>query len=134
MEYDMNAPSFIASGPTAFAAKRGLTARLPVSRLAGRIAHYPIATVIAGVVLVAGIWSALTPAAAQILAAATWGAGFVFVALSIDASIRRAVPYVITGVALPALAVLGSSVSGLFSVLAVALLAGWVAAWLARRA
>jgi hypothetical protein len=130
----MNAQSFISSAPTTFAAKRGLTARLPAWRLVGRIAHYSIAAAIAGVVLVAGIWSALTPAAAQILAAAIWGAGFVFVALSIDASIRRAVPYVITGLALPALAVLGSSVSELFSVLAVALLAGWVAAWLARRA
>jgi hypothetical protein len=68
------------------------------------------------------------------LAVPTRGAGFVFIALSINVSIRRAVPYMITGVDLPALAVLGSSVSGLFSVLAVALLAGWVAAWIARRA
>lgn len=78
-------------------------------------------------------WAALTPALAQYLSAGLWAAGFIFFALAIEPGIKRVFPLVITGFALPALAVLGSRVSDGFTIAAAAIVATWLAAWIAQR-
>lgn len=78
-------------------------------------------------------WAALTPALAQYLSAGLWAAGFLFFALAIEPGVKRVLPLVVTGFTLPALAVLGSRVSDGFTIAAAAVVAAWLAAWIARR-
>lgn len=80
------------------------------------------------------ILAAMNPALDQYLSAVIWGAGFVFFALALDTGIRRIMPRIFTGLALPVLAVLGTEVAVEFSVLAAALIGAWVALWIIRRA
>lgn len=84
-------------------------------------------------VLIVAIWAASDPALATYLAVSIWGAGFVFFALAVDAGSRWSVPLVLTGMALPALAVLGDYVATEFSMLAGAIVAAWLAGWMYRR-
>ena len=83
--------------------------------------------------MIPGIWAALAPELAQYLSALLWGAGFLFFAVAIETKIRRVMPVVMTGLALPVLAVLGSRVAEEYSVLGVAMIAGWLATWIVRR-
>lgn len=108
----------------------------------GRVTPADIARISARLVVAAGAasslfivatWAALTPALAQYLSAGLWAAGFVFFALAIEPGVKRVLPLVVTGFALPALAVLGSRVSDGFTIAAAAIVAAWLAAWIARR-
>lgn len=78
-------------------------------------------------------WAALTPSLAQYLSAGMWAVGFIFFALAIEPGMKRVNPLVATGLALPALAILGSRVSEGFTIAAAAIVAAWLAAWLAQR-
>lgn len=95
--------------------------------------RWSVAGTSAFVVLLAGIWAATSPAMAQYFHAGLWAAGFVFFALALEVNIKRIMPYISTGLVMPVLALLGSRVAEEFSILAVAVLAGWLAIWIGKR-
>ena len=107
-------------------------ARFSPMEFTARIARLSIAGAAALAVVIAGTWAALTPSMAQVLSALLWGTGLLFFALAIETNIRRVLPVIATGLALPVLAVLGSRVAAEFSVAAVVILAAWLAIWITR--
>lgn len=97
------------------------------------IGRWILAVGIAAVVVIAAILAATTPAAVQFLSAGLWGVGFIFLALALEVGIKRVSPYVLTGIALPTLALLGSYIAPVFSILAGVIVAAWLAVWIACR-
>ena len=95
--------------------------------------RWTVAVTVALSVVVAGIWAATTPALHQYLSALLWGTGLLFFAIAIEVKISRVMPVVFTGLALPVLAVLGSRVAEEFLVIAVTMVAVWLAVWIGRR-
>lgn len=77
-------------------------------------------------------WLALTPGLAQFVSAGLWAAGFGFFALAIEPDVRRTYPMALTGFALPALSLLGQHVFEGFTIVALALVAAWLALWIGR--
>lgn len=119
--------------PKTRSARRTTWANIRSAELARVTARWSVATASALAVLVVAIWAAATPSIAQYLAAALWGTGFIFFALAIEVRIKKVMPYILTGMTLPALAVLGSHVAAEFSMLGGVIVAGWLAFWLGRR-
>lgn len=103
---------------------------MEIARLASR---WAVAFAVAIPLILATAWAAITPAVDQYLAAGLWAAGFVFFALALETAIRRILPFIFTGLTLPALAVLGMEFAAGFSILAGAIVAGWLAVWIVRR-
>lgn len=101
--------------------------------LTHRLLRWGFAGFAATATLVISIWAALNPAMTTYLGVSLWGLGFVFFALAVEAGQRRAVPLVLTGMALPVLALVGDRLAGEFSILAGAIVAGWLAHWIAGR-
>lgn len=101
-----------------------------IARLAMR---WAVAGAVAISLVLATTWAAMTPAIDQFLAAGIWALGFVFFALALEVGIRKIFPYLFTGLTLPALAVLGMEFAAEFSVLAGAIVAGWLFAWIVGR-
>ena len=107
--------------------------RQQTTALTQRLLRGLLAGASAMALLVAAIWAASDPSLATYLAVGIWGAGFVFFALAVDAGSRWSVPLVLSGMTLPALAVLGDHIAAEFSMLAAVIVAAWLAAWIYRR-
>jgi hypothetical protein len=101
--------------------------------MARSLARLTLAGTTAVSVIIAAAWMATTPSVFQYLSAGLWALGFVFFALALEVNIKRIFPLIITGFALPVLALLGSNVAEEFSILAATLVAAWLAFWIARR-
>lgn len=110
-----------------------LLADIDAAELTRSVVRWIGAATVAALVAIASIWAATNPAVDHFLGAALWGAGFVFLAIAVEVDIKRIFPYIITGVALPVLAVAGSYVAEEFSMLAGVIVAAWLAYWIARR-
>lgn len=101
-----------------------------ITRIASRWAQ---AGAVAVISLLVATWAAITPSVDQFLSASLWAAAFVFFALAMEVGLRKVIPYVATGLVLPVLAVMGTEIAAEFSVLASAIVAGWLAYWVASR-
>lgn len=106
---------------------------ISISDVARFTARLVAAGAAAGLLFMFATWAAVTPALAQYLGAVLWAGGFVFLALAIEPGVKRVYPLALTGLALPALAVLGSRVAVGFTLVAAAIVAAWLAAWIVRR-
>ena len=129
----MNTQSIAIPAPPIRAKRNSRKPGLRPMDYSARLARWTLAFVVASAVMIPGIWAALTPEMGQYLSALLWGGGFLFFAVALGANIRRVMPVVGTGLALPVLAILGSRVAEEFSVLAVAWVAAWLATWIVRR-
>lgn len=98
-----------------------------------RFVRWSVAGTSALTVILAGIWAATSPAMTQYFHASLWAAGFLFFALALEVNIKRIMPFITTGLVLPVLALLGSRVAEEFSILAVAIIAGWLAIGIGKR-
>lgn len=102
---------------------------IKIARIAIR---WSVAGAVAFAFVLATVWAATNPLIDQYLSAGIWAVGFIFFALALEVGIRRIFPYVFTGLALPILAVLGTELAAEFSMLAGAIIAGWLAVWIVR--
>lgn len=93
-----------------------------------------LALVPALAVVTGAAWLITAPDLAAYLQAFLWGAGFVFLGVAIDAPRPLSMLSLVTGLALPALAMLSSQVAVEIAVLAVAILAAWTAVAIWRHA
>jgi len=85
-------------------------------------------------IVVGATWLVTQPHLVLYLQALTWAAGFVFLGFAFDSeTAENAILSVATGVALPVLALLSSSVALELVIVAAALVAAWVAAGILRR-
>jgi hypothetical protein len=108
------------------------TRKLP--RLLKQAARVFMALVPALAIVIAATWLAGLPGQVVYLQAVTSAAGFVFVALAIEAeSPEVAILNLAMGIALPILALLSSHVALEFVIVSAALVATWVAAAILRR-
>jgi len=93
-----------------------------------------LALVSALALLVAATWLVTLPDQVVYLQATIWAAGFVFIGIAIESeSAEAAILGLATGIALPVLAFLSSSVAVEFIVVAATLVAAWIAAAILRR-
>jgi hypothetical protein len=103
-------------------------------RLLHLMARAFMALVPALAIAVGATWLVTQPHLVIYLQALTWAAGFVFLGLAFDSeSAENAILSLATGVALPVLALLSSSVAIELVIVAAALVAAWVAAGILRR-
>ena len=116
------------------ATKRPAVADFMPGKIAAKLVNWSLAGSVALAVDIAAFWALTTPAIAAFLAPALWGLGFIFLTLALAVDIKRVLPYIATGLALPVLAVLGSNLAVGFSFVGAVLVAGWVAMWIGRRA
>jgi dolichyl-phosphate-mannose--protein O-mannosyl transferase len=85
-------------------------------------------------IIVAAAWAIGSEQSAHILQAIIWAAGFVFMALALEvAQTKRSIGLLLTGLALPVIALLSSHVAVEFAVVGATLIAAWVVAALLRR-
>jgi len=111
-----------------------LKAPAPIRAALGAAPRALLAAIPAMALLVGSAWMVDSAVLAPYLQALLWSAGFIFLALAIEAEgPGRALLLAATGIVLPALAWLGSRVSGEFSLVASALVAAWLLAALLRR-
>jgi len=93
-----------------------------------------VATVPSLSLVVGAAWAISVPEIAILLEAATWAAGFVFLALAVESGPRGGFGWSLaTGLALPALALMSSRVAGEFLVIAAVILALWLASQILKR-
>lgn len=93
-----------------------------------------LALVSALALVVAATWLVTLPDQVVYLQATIWAAGFVFIGIATESeSAEAAILGLATGIALPVLAYLSSSVAVEFIVVAATLVAAWVAAAILRR-
>ena len=92
-----------------------------------------LAAVPALAIVVGAAWLANTAELAVFLQATLWTAGFVFLGLALDSEAPDNFLHLATGLALPTLAVLSSSVAIELAIVASVLVAAWVAAGIFRR-
>lgn len=116
------------------AGKRTPLPRVRPMEYAAKASRWLVAGAVALSVIIGGVWLATEPPMARYLSAGLWAAGFVFFALALEVNIKRIFPLIATGLVLPTLALLGSHVASEFLALAVAVIAGWMATWIARSA
>jgi hypothetical protein len=93
-----------------------------------------LALVPALAVVTGAAWLITAPDLTAYLQAFLWGAGFVFLGVAVDAPRPLNMLSLLTGLALPALAMLSSRVAIEIAVLAVAILAAWTAVAIWRQA
>lgn len=93
-----------------------------------------LALVPALAVITGAAWMITAPDLAAYLQAFLWGAGFVFLGAAIDAPRPLGMLSLMTGLALPVLAMLSSQVAVEIAVLAVVILATWTAVAIWKRA
>ena len=91
-----------------------------------------VAIAVTAALVTLSVWLAGKPAG-PLLAACTWGLGFVFLGLAVDSRGLRAVFLALTGLALPALALLQDRVSPDFVILSGVLLAAWAGHGILKR-
>lgn len=93
-----------------------------------------LALVPALAIIVGATWVATLPEQVIYLQATIWAAGFVFLGLALESeSAEVSVLNLVTGLALPALALLSSRIAIEFVIVAATLVAAWVAAGILRR-
>ena len=93
-----------------------------------------LADVPAVFIIVAAAWAIGGEQSASILQALLWTAGFVFLALAVEtAQSNRSIGFLLTGLALPAIALLSSRVAVEFALIGATLVAVWVVAALLSR-
>ena len=119
--------------PKTGTAIRTLNAQIRPAAIVRAVARWATAGAIALFVVIAATWAATEPTVTQYFNAALWGAGFIFLALAVEVGFKRVYPLVVTGIALPSLALLGSRFSEEFSILAGAIIAFWLAYWVGHR-
>lgn len=119
--------------PTTRRAQHSATFAVHPMEIARQALRWSVAGSVAMALTLVATWAAITPAVDQFLAAGLWASGFVFFALALEVGIRKIVPYVLTGLALPVLAVMGMELAAGFSILAAAVIAVWLAVWIGRR-
>ena len=111
-------------------------ARNPVGRLNSAL-HLAtkafLALVPALAIVVGAAWLVTVPDLVVYLQATLWASGFVFMGLAIDSEGHEGGLSLVTGIALPVLAVLSSRISVEFAIVAAALVAGWIAVAIWRR-
>lgn len=91
-----------------------------------------VAIAVTAALVTFSVWLAGKPAG-PLLAACTWGLGLVFLGLAVDSRGLRAVFLGMTGLALPALALLQDRVSPDFVIISGVLLAAWAGQGILRR-
>jgi len=91
-----------------------------------------VAVAVAAALVTLSVWLAGKPAG-PLLAACTWGLGLVFLGLAVDSRGWRAVFLGLTGLALPALALLQDRVSPDFVIVSGVLLAAWAGHGILKR-
>jgi len=96
----------------------------PLTKMLPEILGLAVAVAVAAALVTLSVWLAGKPAS-PLLAAGTWGLGFVFLGLAFDSREVRAVALGITGLALLALALLQDRVSTDFLIVSGVLLAAW---------
>lgn len=84
-------------------------------------------------IVVGAVWAITVPSLEQYLQASLWASGFVFLALAIDSAKPTVAKTLATGIALPVLALLSTSVASEFAIVAAVIVAAWVAASILRR-
>lgn len=84
-------------------------------------------------IIVGSAWAIGTFETSIVLQALIWAAGFVFLAIAVEARKLNFAGLLLTGLALPVLAVLSSKVAVEFAIVAAALIAGWVATAIFKR-
>ena len=84
-------------------------------------------------IVVGAAWAITIPSLEQILEASLWASGFIFLALAVDSEKPSVAPLLVTGLALPVLALLSSRVAAEFAIVAAVVVAAWVAASILRR-
>jgi hypothetical protein len=92
-----------------------------------------LALVPAVAIVVGAAWLITAPDLVVYLQATLWASGFVFLGLAIDSEKSVASLSLVTGIALPVLAVLSSRVAVEIAIVAAVLVAAWVAAAIWRR-
>lgn len=93
-----------------------------------------LALVPALAIITGAAWLITAPDLAAYLQAFLWGAGFVFLGVAMDTPKPLSMLSLLTGLALPALAMISSRVAVEIAVLAVAILAAWTAVAIWRHA
>lgn len=84
-------------------------------------------------ILLGSAWAIGDVGSTMVLQALIWATGYVFLALAIETRKTNFAGFMLTGVALPVLAVLSALVAAEFAVIGAALVAGWVAAAILKR-
>jgi len=92
-----------------------------------------VAVLVAASIITMSVWVAGMEIS-TFIGAGIWGTGFIFLALAMDSRGPVALYQVITGIALPILALLQNRVSADFIIVSGVLLATWVAVALIKRA
>ena len=92
-----------------------------------------LALVPALAVAVGATWLVSAPELLLYLQATLWVSGLLFLGLAIDVEDATVAPALLTGVALPVLAVLSSRVAPEFAIVAATVIAIWIAAAIWRR-
>jgi hypothetical protein len=85
-------------------------------------------------IVVASAWAVGAGLSSGILQALIWASGFVFLALAMETRKPDFSMLLITGLTLPALALLSAWVAVEFALLAAVLVAAWVAGWILQKA
>jgi len=85
-------------------------------------------------VIVGAAWLIAAPDLAAYLQAFLWGAGFIFLGIAVDAPRPVSTLALVTGLALPSLAMISSQVAVEIAIVAVAILAAWTALAIWRHA
>jgi len=112
------------------------TTRNPVGRVNSAMSLTTkafLALVPALAIVVGAAWLITAPGLVVYLQATLWASGFVFLGLAIDSKKSVASLSLVTGIALPVLAVLSSRVAVEIAIVATVIVAAWVAAAIWRR-
>jgi hypothetical protein len=115
--------------PTVKAASSGKSwsTELPLNRVTHFSTRLFLAAVPALGMIVAASWAIGSESTAAILQAAMWATGFIFLALAIETRKASFTALLLTGLALPALALMSAHVATEFAIVAATLVAGWTA-------
>ena len=116
--------------PTAKAASSSKTwdTNLPLNRVTHFSTRLLLAAVPALGMIVAASWAIGSEGTAAVLQAAMWASGFVFLALAIETRKASFSALLLTGLALPVLALMSAHVATEFAIVAATLVAGWTVA------
>ncbi|MGH8035257.1 MAG: hypothetical protein ACREO9_08540, partial [Lysobacterales bacterium] len=102
--------------------------RIPVKTLLRLGPRLLLAAVPVSAILAGSAWAIGSFNSAIVLQAMNWVAGFIFLALAMETRKPNFEGLLLTGLALPVLALLSANVTVEFAIVGAALVAGWVAA------
>lgn len=104
----------------------------PLARASRIPARLLLALAPALAVMVVATWAVSGGGHNGVLQACVWASGFVFLALAVDTPRAGFTPLLVTGLALPVLALASAHIAVEFALLAALIVAGWVAAAVLR--